>query len=207
VEGEPLIITLKADGNPQNIAYTWTKDGLPIIQSSSSSGVERIISDGPVLNITKLSRHDAGTYTCEALNSQGSSVTQINITVQCKPDDLACHLDNIQISDAATIVATSENVIVNPNEDATLSCTADGNPLSDDTITWKRDDFPDFDARTSVMYDKNGTSYLRITDVTRDDLGNFQCTVTNGVGNVTTKEVMLIVKRKSKRPASVSDMY
>ncbi|CAH1372536.1 unnamed protein product [Tenebrio molitor] len=180
VEGEPLIITLKADGNPQNIAYTWTKDGLPIIQSSSSSGVERIISDGPVLNITKLSRHDAGTYTCEALNSQGSSVTQINITVQY----------------AATIVATSENVIVNPNEDATLSCTADGNPLSDDTITWKRDDFPDFDARTSVMYDKNGTSYLRITDVTRDDLGNFQCTVTNGVGNVTTKEVMLIVKHK-----------
>lgn len=84
IEGEPLIITLKADGNPQNIAYTWTKDGLPIIQSSSSSGYERIISDGSVLNITKLSRHDAGTYTCEALNSQGSSVTQINITVQCE---------------------------------------------------------------------------------------------------------------------------
>lgn len=84
IEGEPLIMTLKADGNPQNIAYTWTKDGLPIIQSTSSSGYERIISDGPVLNITKLSRHDAGTYTCEALNSQGSSVTQINITVQCE---------------------------------------------------------------------------------------------------------------------------
>ena len=101
-----------------------------------------------------------------------------------------------QIADAATIVATSESVIVNPNEDATLSCTADGNPLSDDTITWKRDDFPDFDARTSVMYHKKGTSYLRITHVTRNDLGNFQCTVNNGVGNVTTKDVMLIVKRK-----------
>lgn len=89
-------------------------------------------------------------------------------------------------------------MIVNPNEDATLSCTADGNPLSDDTITWKRDDFPDFDARTSVMYDKNGTSYLRITDVTRDDLGGFQCIANNGVGNSTNKEVMLIVKRKFK---------
>ncbi|KAJ3641993.1 hypothetical protein Zmor_028460 [Zophobas morio] len=180
VEGEPLIVSLKADGSPQNIAYTWTKDGLPIIQSSTGSGVERIISDGPVLNITRLSRHDAGTYTCEAINSQGSSVIQINITVQY----------------AATIVATSESVIVNPNETAILWCTADGNPLSDGTITWKRDAFPDFDSHTSVMYHKKGTSYLRITHVTRNDLGNFQCTVNNGVGNVTTKDVMLIVKHK-----------
>lgn len=101
------------------------------------------------------------------------------------------------VTDAASIAATSENVIVNPLEDATLSCTADGNPLSDNSITWKRDDFPDFDARTSVMYDKNGTSYLRISSVTRDDLGSFRCTVNNGVGNTTYKDVMLIVKRKS----------
>ncbi|KAG5895719.1 hypothetical protein JTB14_025666 [Gonioctena quinquepunctata] len=180
IENEPLIITLKADGNPQNIAYTWTKDGLPITQSSSANGVERIISDGPVLNITKLSRHDAGSYSCEALNSQGGSLAMVNITVQY----------------AASISQISENVIVNPKEDATLSCTADGNPLADDTITWKRDDFPDFAARTSVMYDKNGTSYLRISAVTRDDLGNFLCLVNNGVGNSSSKEIMLIVKHK-----------
>lgn len=84
IENEPLIISLKAEGNPQAITYTWTKDGLPIMQTGSGSGMERIVSDGSVLNITKLSRHDAGTYTCEALNSQGSSVAQINITVQCK---------------------------------------------------------------------------------------------------------------------------
>lgn len=98
--------------------------------------------------------------------------------------------------DPASITQTSETVIVNPKEDATLSCTADGNPLADDTITWKRDDFPDFDARTSVMYDKNGTSYLRITQVTRDDLGTFQCIANNGVGNATIRDVLLIVKHK-----------
>lgn len=95
-------------------------------------------------------------------------------------------------------MATSENVVVNPKEDATLSCTADGNPLGDDTIIWKKEDFHDFDARTSVMYDKNGTSYLRITQVTREDLGNFQCIVNNGVGNTSTKDVLLIVKRKCR---------
>ncbi|KAK4873251.1 hypothetical protein RN001_015280 [Aquatica leii] len=182
IEHEPLIITLKADGNPTNIAYTWTKDGLPIAQASSSSGMERIISDGPALNITKLSRHDGGTYTCEALNSQGSSVFNVNITVEY----------------AATITSISENVIVNGQEDATLSCSVEGNPMKDDTITWKRNDFPDFDARTSVMYDKNGTSYLRITAVTQEDLGNFQCVANNGIGNGTTRNVMLIVKHKPK---------
>lgn len=100
------------------------------------------------------------------------------------------------VVDGASITAVSKNVIVNPDEEATLSCSADGNPLQDDMITWKRDDMENFDARTSVMYDKNGTSYLRISGVTRKDLGTFQCVVNNGVGNTTTKDVMLIVKRK-----------
>lgn len=97
---------------------------------------------------------------------------------------------------AASITGTSENVIVSPKEDATISCTATGNPMSDEFITWKRDDFPDFMARTSTMYDKNGTSFLRISAVSREDLGKFKCIVNNGIGNTTTKDVMLIVKRK-----------
>lgn len=36
VENEPLMITVKADGNPGSISYTWTKDGLPITQASYS---------------------------------------------------------------------------------------------------------------------------------------------------------------------------
>lgn len=84
IENEPLIITLKADGNPDSIAYTWTKDGLPITPANTATGMERIVSEGSILNITKLSRHDAGSYTCEALNSQGSSAIVVNITVQCK---------------------------------------------------------------------------------------------------------------------------
>lgn len=84
IETEPLIISLRAEGNPTNIAYTWTKDGLPITQQSTSTGAERILSEGPVLNITKLNRHDAGIYSCEALNSQGSAILNINVTVECE---------------------------------------------------------------------------------------------------------------------------
>lgn len=82
---------MKADGNPANIAYTWTKDGLPVTQAGSSTGTERIISDGSVLNITRLSRHDAGSYSCEALNSQGSTLAVVNVTVQC---NLWCDIYN-----------------------------------------------------------------------------------------------------------------
>lgn len=98
--------------------------------------------------------------------------------------------------DPPSIIRISEGVIVNSKEDATLFCTTDANPLDENTITWKRDDFPKFSERTSIVYDKNGTSYLRISQVTREDLGNFQCIADNGIGNATVKNVMLIIKRK-----------
>lgn len=71
-----------ANANPMSIAYTWTKDGLPI--TVSGNGIERIVSVGPILNITKLARSDAGIYTCEAINSQGSAMINITVIVECK---------------------------------------------------------------------------------------------------------------------------
>lgn len=70
-----------ANANPMSIAYTWTKDGLPIL--SAGNGIERIVSEGPILNITKLTRNDAGIYTCEAVNSQGSAMINITVIVEC----------------------------------------------------------------------------------------------------------------------------
>lgn len=82
IEGESVQVALVANANPMSISYTWTKDGLPIL--SANNGAERIISDGPVLNITKLKRNDAGIYTCEAVNSQGSTMINITVIVECK---------------------------------------------------------------------------------------------------------------------------
>ncbi|XP_018320439.1 nephrin isoform X2 [Agrilus planipennis] len=186
IEGEPLIITLQANGNPTSVTYTWTKDGLPVAQMASSSGMDRIVSDGPILNITKLNRHDAGTYSCEALNSQGSSVAQVNVSVEYP----------------ATIMSVSENVVVSPEEDATLWCSVSGNPLKDDTVAWKRVGF-DFEGRAVITYDKNNrTSWLQIKRVTRDDLGEFQCIAQNGIGNSSVRDVMLIVKHKPEMDKS-----
>lgn len=81
-EGEALQIALQANANPMSITYTWTKDGVPL--SNSGANADRIISDGSVLNITRLTRSDAGIYTCEAVNSQGSATVNITVIVECK---------------------------------------------------------------------------------------------------------------------------
>lgn len=85
VEGEPLQVAMRANANPMSIAYTWTKDGQPI-----DSAAERIVSEGPILNITRLERSDAGIYTCEAVNSQGAQTINITIIVECKYAHAMC---------------------------------------------------------------------------------------------------------------------
>lgn len=74
---------VQANANPMTITYTWTKDGAPI-NNNGNTGIERIVSDGPVLNITKLTRNDAGIYMCKAVNSQGSDTVNITVVVECK---------------------------------------------------------------------------------------------------------------------------
>lgn len=56
---------------------------------TSKNGVERIVSEGPILNVTKLNRNDAGIYTCEAVNSQGAAMINITVVVECKLTNLS----------------------------------------------------------------------------------------------------------------------
>lgn len=48
------------------------------------TAAKRITSEGPMLNISKLLRNDAGIYTCEAVNSQGAARINITVIVECK---------------------------------------------------------------------------------------------------------------------------
>lgn len=85
-------------------------------------------------------------------------------------------------------------MIVNPGEEATLSCTVDGKPLTEEHIRWERDDY-DMDERTTTSF-KNGTSYLHIKDAQRNDVGYFRCIADNRVTNPTSRDVLLITKCK-----------
>lgn len=189
VENEPLIIVLRADGNPGSITYTWTKDGLPITSSSYSTAGDRIISEGSMLNMTKLSRNDAGIYTCEAVNSQGAAVANISVSVHYP----------------ASIKSVSQMEIANPKQDTLLSCTATGNPLTADNVRWERKGYK-IDPGNISFEPRNFTSFLLIKQATRDDVGNFQCVVNNGIGSEARQDVMLVVKFKPELDSSPSLM-
>ncbi|XP_038217035.1 nephrin isoform X2 [Zerene cesonia] len=186
VENEQLIVSVRADGNPSGIAYTWTKDGLPITQASYTTSNDRIISEGNLLNMTRLSRHDAGVYSCEAVNSQGAAV--INITVS--------------VHYAAEIKSVYQVGVPSANEDAMLVCAANGNPLSADHIRWERPDY-DLSSRSITFDSRNQTSTLIIDKVTRDDVGNFTCVVNNGIGDE-RRDVTLVMKFKPEMDSSPS---
>ncbi|KAL9915607.1 nephrin isoform X2 [Glossina fuscipes] len=174
IEGEPLHIELHASGNPMAMTYTWTKDGLPIL----SNGIQgqRISSDGPVLNISRISRNDAGSYICEAMNSQGTTIMEVQLVVEYPP-----HIESV--SEGASFV---------PGEDAVLACSIMARPLSSEHVTWLRSGY-DLNGRTTTTYD-NGTSYLHISNVQKSDIGNFTCVVNNRRGPPAQKEVLLIVQ-------------
>lgn len=97
-------------------------------------------------------------------------------------------------ADGTAIKSVSENVIVNPGEDAMLSCSVEGKPLTEDHIKWERVGY-DMTIKTSSTF-ANGTSYLHIKDAQRDDVGNFRCIADNRVANPTSRDVLLIVKCK-----------
>uniref|UniRef100_A0A1A9VXK2 Nephrin n=1 Tax=Glossina austeni TaxID=7395 RepID=A0A1A9VXK2_GLOAU len=166
VENESLMVALQANANPISIIYTWSKDGQSIADGNNELE-HRIFSDGPKLNFTKLHRNDAGVYVCEARNSQGSA--SINVTVV--------------VEYGTNIKSVSENVIVNPGEDAMLSCTVEGKPLNEEHVKWERLGY-DMTIKTSSTF-ANGTSYLHIKDSQREDVGNFRCIADNRVANPT----------------------
>ncbi|CAD0251164.1 unnamed protein product [Spodoptera exigua] len=164
VENEPLIIVLRADD-------------------------DRIISEGSMLNMTKLSRHDAGVYTCEAVNSQGAAVANISVSVHYP----------------ASIKSVALHEVVSPNQDAMLSCTANGNPLTADNIRWERQGY-NINPSQVTFEPRNLTSTLVVKQATREDVGNFQCVVDNGIGGETRQDVMLVVKFKPELDSSPSLM-
>ncbi|CAH1395844.1 unnamed protein product [Nezara viridula] len=147
IEGENLLLGSQAAGHPSALTYTWTKDRAPL------SSNKDIHIEGPFINFTRLHRTFTGVYTCEAVNSEGSTTVTFNLTVFY----------------GGSIVGTSHGVSVSPKEDAQLWCRFDGSPLSQEHIAWHRDDFPEMSQRTTITW-QNNTSFLTIREAKKEDI-------------------------------------
>ena len=77
-EGGNLLLTCEASGEPEpNI--TWTKE------KRGNQGNIDVLPIGKVLNITKISRNDSGTFNCTAYNGFGEADSQtVHVNVHCE---------------------------------------------------------------------------------------------------------------------------
>ncbi|OXU27526.1 hypothetical protein TSAR_002284, partial [Trichomalopsis sarcophagae] len=179
MEGEPFVISVEARANPKPITYTWTRDGLPL--SSGAAGT-RILARGSTLNITRLDRNDAGTYICEAMNDEGTTFYQLNLTVQYP----------------AAIVRTSTSGAIYPQGvEAKLFCEVEGSPMGGEYITWYKEstNVGELGDRYSTYY-SNKTSFLRIKHPNQRDVGEYRCNINNGISNVTSEPILFITNFK-----------
>lgn len=176
LEGEPFVISVSANGNPNTTEYTWTRDGLPLGNSR-----KRITAHGSTLNITRLDRHDAGTYICEALNKEGTTFYQLNLTV---------------LYPAKIKRTSSSGIVYPPDVEAKLFCEVDGSPIGDEYVTWQKvGSNPELPGRYSTSF-VNRTSYLHIEHPSQEDVGEYRCKVNNIIGNVTSDPILFITNFK-----------
>ena len=78
LEGGNLQLTCEASGKPE-ANTTWTKE------KTGNHGNSRLLQEGKVLTIPKVSRNDSGTFKCTAYNGFGeadSRIIYLNVTCE-----------------------------------------------------------------------------------------------------------------------------
>ncbi|KAK6766723.1 hypothetical protein RB195_026169 [Necator americanus] len=167
--GDSLSIECKADGVPPP-EITWTKK-------------EKIVSTGPVLNITKLEKHheegdlslravrksDRGWYVCKAHSPSGEqSKVSAFLDVLYAPEPLPSHRPVLTIG---------------YGQNGTISCAMDGNPKPTH-YTWSKNGH--FISTTSE-------ESLTIRTAKDSDGGIFGCQAENSIGRSTVLETHVII--------------
>ena len=98
-----------------------------------------------------------------------------------------------RFTDQPKITSQPQNKTLTERENVTLSCNATGNPTP--SITWTKDGSAVNHPRISLSL---GNKQLTITNVIRDDSGDYQCVANNSIGAaVTSNAATLDVQCKS----------
>lgn len=82
--------------------------------------------------------------------------------------------------DPSVVFNITRIIEIAEGETAQLECSVDGNPLNEDTITWRRKNA----TGPPLVYlnSELGHSILTISNITRKDAGTLECIADNGVG-------------------------
>ncbi|XP_054168063.1 obscurin-like [Oppia nitens] len=166
IEGKPLILKTKVDGQPLN-KIVWLKDDIPIKETDGCK--VDVQTDGTiVLNIDKAKAQDSGRYTLIVENALGEVRAGTNVDVQKGP-----------------IIAEKlpEKVEVIIGEPLKLIAKVDGQPLpkvewAKDGVVVKQGDGVKLETQT------NGTVALNIDKTKTEDSGAYALIVKSSTGDI-----------------------
>jgi len=78
-ENKTLTLNMTARANPADITYNWYRGSARLVLGT------RMQQNAGVLTVASgLGRGEAGVYTCQASNAEGSTTHDVNIDVHCK---------------------------------------------------------------------------------------------------------------------------
>ncbi|MGH0129944.1 UNVERIFIED_CONTAM: hypothetical protein FKN15_062672 [Acipenser sinensis] len=148
------------------------------IKAGDGEMVPYVEHQGGILHFTKVTRSDAGNYTCIASNSQQGEIramVHLNVAVY-----ILFKLD-------------PENTTVYQGHTAILHCQATGDPAP--SIHWKIKDRILDSSKTSPKFQKMPNGSLVINDVTTEDSGKYTCIAGNSC-NIKHRDAFLYVVEK-----------
>ncbi|XP_038654386.1 obscurin isoform X3 [Scyliorhinus canicula] len=162
--GQTVKLACLVIGNPKPIV-TWYKDGKPVEVDPHHIIIED--EDGScTLILDTLTAADSGQYMCYAASAAGNASTLGKILVQVSP----------------RFVSRLRNSPFVENEDTQFACTIEAAPVPQ--IKWSIDGSPLTNkTKYQTFYDQQfGVALLVIKNTEKNDLGVYECEVTNKLG-------------------------
>ncbi|XP_022657979.1 nephrin-like isoform X2 [Varroa destructor] len=191
-EGDAALVqNLVISAYPPVTRFEWMHEGrrIPLAKEPEKyrgGPRHRITYRNDVLNFTEIHRNDSGVYILKAQNAVGWGET--NFTIDVHYPASITHIDEVVYADDGS----------NPS----LQCQVDAHPVYNDTIYWEREGFDMSRTRTTFKGradEKTATSFLTIFNVSKADIGVFNCIANNRLVTTSAQRgAMLVVNFKPK---------
>ncbi|XP_076314925.1 neuroglian-like [Tachypleus tridentatus] len=177
----PVILKCEAEGDPQPLYY-WTKNGKRFDLDLVGERVTQLKGVG-TLNFSHPQASDEGRYQCFAKNPYGVSLSNSVFLRKSVGEPVTQQPVRQYVSPA--------NKLILRGDDLQLACIYGGMPIP--TVKWyftKKGPLPSERLGTPIKIGK----ILKITNISSDNEGIYQCIANNGVGSEQKYSVTVIVE-------------
>ncbi|XP_067124006.1 muscle M-line assembly protein unc-89-like, partial [Centruroides vittatus] len=170
VNGEDAKFTVKLKGKPKP-TVKWTKDDAELTIDNKKVKVIEEASETFTLVLKEVNSKDSGTYSCEISNKSGKDISSGKLSVKSP----AKFIQGLKDSDVEENVSASFTVKISGEPKPDIKWTKDGATLTIDGTHIKQ------------IEEESATFTLVIDKVSKQDIGEYSCEITNEHGKDVTK--------------------